>query len=136
VAGQLDLFAAVSATPMACGTGKNLSQGAGEAELICRVGEFPLQPFQFGALEGKRRVASFGFRYDYTERRLQVHRGLRLPSHVSRLSVVLGRGSARCSALNMRRASALAGTETSRILEPCSVSRLVPPAPSAFDGLL
>jgi alkylated DNA repair dioxygenase AlkB len=30
-----------------------------------------LQPFQFGAYEGKRRVASFGFRYDYTLRRLQ-----------------------------------------------------------------
>ena len=25
----------------------------------------PLQPFQFGEFEGKRRVASFGFRYDY-----------------------------------------------------------------------
>ena len=31
----------------------------------------PLQPFQFGQYEGKRRVASFGFRYDYTLRRLQ-----------------------------------------------------------------
>jgi alkylated DNA repair dioxygenase AlkB len=30
-----------------------------------------LQPFQFGQYEGKRRVASFGFRYDYTLRRLQ-----------------------------------------------------------------
>lgn len=31
----------------------------------------PLQPFQFGQCEGKRRVASFGFRYDYTLRRLE-----------------------------------------------------------------
>ena len=31
----------------------------------------PLQPFQFGQYEGKRRVASFGFRYDYSLRRLQ-----------------------------------------------------------------
>ena len=30
-----------------------------------------MQPFQFGAYEGKRRVASFGFRYDYTLRRLR-----------------------------------------------------------------
>jgi alkylated DNA repair dioxygenase AlkB len=30
-----------------------------------------LQPFQFGQYEGKRRVASFGFSYDYTLRRLQ-----------------------------------------------------------------
>ena len=30
-----------------------------------------LQPFQFGQYEGKRRVASFGFRYDYAMRRLE-----------------------------------------------------------------
>ena len=30
-----------------------------------------MQPFQFGAFEGKRRVASFGFRYDYALRKLQ-----------------------------------------------------------------
>src|ERR1700736_2743722 len=42
-----------------------------EGELIDRISELPLQPFQFGAYEGKRRVASFGFRYDYTLRKLQ-----------------------------------------------------------------
>src|SRR3954453_14033171 len=42
-----------------------------ERELIDHVSALPLQPFQFGAFEGKRRVASFGFRYDYTLRRLQ-----------------------------------------------------------------
>jgi alkylated DNA repair dioxygenase AlkB len=31
----------------------------------------PLQPFQFGQFEGKRRIASFGFRYDYFLRQLQ-----------------------------------------------------------------
>jgi alkylated DNA repair dioxygenase AlkB len=31
----------------------------------------PLQPFQFGEFEGKRRVASFGFRYDYDLRQLK-----------------------------------------------------------------
>jgi hypothetical protein len=30
-----------------------------------------MQPFQFGAFEGKRRVASFGFRYDYTLKKIQ-----------------------------------------------------------------
>lgn len=30
----------------------------------------PLEPFQFGQYEGKRRVVSFGFSYDYTARRL------------------------------------------------------------------
>ena len=42
-----------------------------ERELIGHISALPLQPFQFGAYEGKRRVASFGFRYDYTLRRLQ-----------------------------------------------------------------
>ena len=42
-----------------------------ERELIAEVASLPLLPFQFGAYEGKRRVASFGYRYDYTLRRLQ-----------------------------------------------------------------
>jgi alkylated DNA repair dioxygenase AlkB len=42
-----------------------------EQELIARIAALPLQPFQFGQYEGKRRVASFGFRYDYTLRRLR-----------------------------------------------------------------
>ena len=42
-----------------------------ERDLITRIAALPLQPFQFGQYEGKRRVASFGFRYDYSLRRLQ-----------------------------------------------------------------
>ena len=41
-----------------------------ERELIARIAELPLKPFQFGAFEGHRRVKSFGFRHDYTEQRL------------------------------------------------------------------
>jgi alkylated DNA repair dioxygenase AlkB len=37
-----------------------------ERELIARIAELPLKPFQFGAFEGHRRVKPFGFRYDYT----------------------------------------------------------------------
>jgi alkylated DNA repair dioxygenase AlkB len=42
-----------------------------ENELIARIRALPLVPFQFGAYEGKRRVASFGWRYDYSERKLE-----------------------------------------------------------------
>jgi hypothetical protein len=42
-----------------------------EETLIGHIAALPLQPFQFGQYEGKRRVASFGFRYDYTMRRLE-----------------------------------------------------------------
>jgi alkylated DNA repair dioxygenase AlkB len=42
-----------------------------EMKLILAIRTLPLQPFQFGEFEGKRRVASFGFRYDYDLRKLQ-----------------------------------------------------------------
>jgi alkylated DNA repair dioxygenase AlkB len=42
-----------------------------EQDLIARIQTLPLQPFQFGQFEGKRRVASFGHRYDYSLRRME-----------------------------------------------------------------
>jgi alkylated DNA repair dioxygenase AlkB len=68
---QLPLFAEKALAP------EGLRYAAGfispdlERELIARTAALPLQPFQFGQYEGKRRVASFGHRYDYTLRRLQ-----------------------------------------------------------------
>ncbi|HUR43008.1 MAG TPA: alpha-ketoglutarate-dependent dioxygenase AlkB [Aestuariivirga sp.] len=41
-----------------------------ETILIQHIRALPLAPFQFGAFEGKRRVASFGWRYDYTDQKL------------------------------------------------------------------
>lgn len=41
-----------------------------ERELIAHAAKLPLQPFQFGQYEGKRRVASFGWRYDYAQRQI------------------------------------------------------------------
>lgn len=41
-----------------------------EHELTERFASLPLAPFQFGAFEGKRRVASFGWKYDYTQQRM------------------------------------------------------------------
>lgn len=46
-----------------------VSKETGRA-LIARIAELPLQPFQFGAFEGHRRVKSFGHRYDYTLQKL------------------------------------------------------------------
>jgi alkylated DNA repair dioxygenase AlkB len=42
-----------------------------EQKLISGIRDLPLLPFQFGQFEGKRRVASFGLRYDYALRQLQ-----------------------------------------------------------------
>jgi 2OG-Fe(II) oxygenase superfamily len=42
-----------------------------EHDFIERIRGLPVVPFQFSAFEGKRRVASFGFKYDYSLKRLQ-----------------------------------------------------------------
>jgi hypothetical protein len=57
VAGQLELFAAASHAPEGLRYQEEFIAAEDEAELIRRIGGLPLQPFQFGAFEGKRRVA-------------------------------------------------------------------------------
>jgi alkylated DNA repair dioxygenase AlkB len=42
-----------------------------ERALIAHIRAVPLAPFQFGAYEGKRKVAYFGTRYDFTHQRLE-----------------------------------------------------------------
>jgi alkylated DNA repair dioxygenase AlkB len=68
---QLSLFAERSAGPEGLRHQPDFIDAATEAELAARIETLPLQPFQFGAYEGKRRVASFGFRYDYGLRKLE-----------------------------------------------------------------
>lgn len=68
---QLALFAQEKPSPEGLRYIPEFITSALERELIEQVSALPLQPFQFGAFEGKRRVASFGFRYDYTLQRLQ-----------------------------------------------------------------
>jgi alkylated DNA repair dioxygenase AlkB len=68
---QLGLFADPSAGPEGLHYEPEFVSRATEAELISNLEKLPLQPFQFGAYEGKRRVVSFGFRYDYALRKLQ-----------------------------------------------------------------
>jgi alkylated DNA repair dioxygenase AlkB len=71
LAEQLALFGDPSRAPEGLRYAEEFISPATEQDLIGRVAALPLQPFQFGQYEGKRRVASFGFRYDYTLRRLQ-----------------------------------------------------------------
>jgi alkylated DNA repair dioxygenase AlkB len=68
---QLALFTASSPEPEGLRYAAEFVTPATERQLIARVAALPLQPFQFGQYEGKRRVASFGFHYDYSQRRLQ-----------------------------------------------------------------
>lgn len=41
-----------------------------EAALLERFGTLPFEPFQFRGYEGRRRVVSFGWRYDFSQGRL------------------------------------------------------------------
>ena len=64
------LFADAPALPDGLRYAADFISPAIERELIAHVAALPLQPFQFGQYEGKRRIASFGWRYDYSQRRL------------------------------------------------------------------
>jgi alkylated DNA repair dioxygenase AlkB len=68
---QLALFPEQNAGPAGLRYQPEFVSKATEQELVSRIAELALKPFQFGAYEGKRRVASFGFRYDYSLRKLQ-----------------------------------------------------------------
>jgi alkylated DNA repair dioxygenase AlkB len=68
---QLALFSPTTDSPEGLRHAPEFVSPATERKLIGEISALPLKPFQFGAYEGKRRVASFGFRYDYTLRRLQ-----------------------------------------------------------------
>ena len=68
---QFSLFADRLSGPEGLRYAEEFVSPALEKTLIGHIAALPLQPFQFGQYEGKRRVASFGFRYDYTMRRLE-----------------------------------------------------------------
>jgi alkylated DNA repair dioxygenase AlkB len=69
---QFSLFADRSLGPEGLRYAEEFVSPEAEKVLIGKISALPLQPFQFGQYEGKRRVASFGFRYDYSLRRLEV----------------------------------------------------------------
>jgi alkylated DNA repair dioxygenase AlkB len=73
VSEQFSLFAQepVQPPPEGLAYRQDFIPAATEQALIENIAALPLQPFQFGQYEGKRRVASFGFRYHYTLRPLQ-----------------------------------------------------------------
>jgi alkylated DNA repair dioxygenase AlkB len=68
---QFGLFTNSCPGPKGLRYAEDFVSPAAEKALIRNIAALPLQPFQFGQYEGKRRVASFGFRYDYSLRRLQ-----------------------------------------------------------------
>ncbi len=63
---QLGLFADPGGGPVGLRYTDEFIAPAIEQALIGRIAALSLQRFQFGAFEGNRRVASFGYRYDYS----------------------------------------------------------------------
>jgi alkylated DNA repair dioxygenase AlkB len=71
VSEQFALFETPTSLPEGLRYAADLVSPETEQQLISEVRNLPLEPFQFGQFEGKRRVASFGYRYDYALRQLQ-----------------------------------------------------------------
>lgn len=67
---QFSLFAENPPGPEGLRYAEEFVSSAEERALIALLAALPLEPFQFGQYEGKRRIASFGFSYDYGARRL------------------------------------------------------------------
>jgi alkylated DNA repair dioxygenase AlkB len=68
---QLTLFASPTAAPQGLRCQPDFISAHEEKDLIGRIRALPLAPFQFGAFEGHRRVAWFGWQYDYSQRQLE-----------------------------------------------------------------
>ena len=69
---QIDLFSGAAAPDPAYPEGfryaPNLITAAEEAELITSIRALPFREFEFHGYTGKRRVVSFGWKYDYDDR--------------------------------------------------------------------
>jgi alkylated DNA repair dioxygenase AlkB len=71
VSEQFALFDAPASLPEGLRYAADFVSPEIEQQLVSGIRDLPLKPFQFGQFEGKRRVASFGFRYDYALQQLQ-----------------------------------------------------------------
>jgi hypothetical protein len=92
-----------------------------EQALIERFQGLPFKPFEFQGFLGKRRVVSFGWRYDFSgatcDRAMTFHHSCFRSANGRQLSrTSLPRGCSRSSSTSTRRAPESAGTATS----PCS----------------
>jgi alkylated DNA repair dioxygenase AlkB len=80
---QLPLFESPPPEPKGLRYAADFISPTTEQKLISGIRTLPLQPFQFGQFEGKRRVASFGLRYDYAMGQLQ--RADRVPAWLTEI---------------------------------------------------
>ena len=74
---QLSLLEPVSALPGGFAYRENLVSVAEEAELVSQIAGLELREFEFHGYVGKRRVTSFGLRYDFND--MAVHEAAEMP---------------------------------------------------------
>jgi alkylated DNA repair dioxygenase AlkB len=74
--GQPDLFGTESAYPEGFRYQPELISADRERDLLAELEKLPFQPFDFHGWEGKRRIVSFGWRYDYGQRAVQAAEAL------------------------------------------------------------
>jgi alkylated DNA repair dioxygenase AlkB len=68
---QADLFGQASAWPEGFHYMAQVISDDQQRAVVTRLAELPFEPFQFQGFLGKRRVVSFGWRYDFNTRELQ-----------------------------------------------------------------
>jgi alkylated DNA repair dioxygenase AlkB len=74
---QLSLFEPTAALPQGFVYRPALISAEEEAELAARIGELEFRAFEFHGYLGKRRVVSYGLRYDFADSK--VHRAEEIP---------------------------------------------------------
>src|SRR5689334_4195202 len=74
---QLSLLQPVSALPEGLLYREDFVSAAEEAELVSHIAKLGLREFEFHGYLGKRRVTSFGLRYDFTD--MALHDAAEMP---------------------------------------------------------
>jgi len=80
---QPDLFGSDAALPEGFQYQPDLVSPDAERALLAELAQLPFKPFDFHGWEGKRRIVSFGWRYDYGKR--AVAEAEPLPDYLERL---------------------------------------------------
>src|SRR5262249_19279147 len=68
---QIDLFREDAIAPEGFVYRDDVVTAAEEADLLARLKQLPFKPFEFQGYLGKRRIVSFGWKYDFDHRKLQ-----------------------------------------------------------------
>ena len=77
---QRELFETAPSWPDGFSYREDVLSGRDEAALSARFAALPFQPFEFHGYLGKRRIVSFGWRYDYAGRVLRESSAMTAPS--------------------------------------------------------